>query len=155
MVTCKRFELCIGVWYIANCMLSLPRTAALALLPIPLVYAADQFLKSQNGKFGLPWNTHYVERPIALVMVGLLSLLVFALYCRSRLMALGAAFICGGALGNLNDIAKQGFAWNMFPVPGVDLYFNLADCFVLIGAMLSVCGIVLMLAEYSKRDLPA
>lgn len=133
----------------------MPRTFALTLLPIPLLYVADQFLKSQNGKFGLPWNTHYVERPIGLAMLGLLFLLLLALYCRSRLMALGAAFICGGALGNLNDLAKQGFAWNMFPVPGVDLYFNLADCFVIFGAVLSICGIVVMLAEYSNRDLPA
>lgn len=129
-------------------MLSQRKTLALTLLPVPLVYLADQGLKAQAGSLGLPWHQHYVERPVSLALVLLLAALVISLFCRSRLIALGAGMITGGALGNLNDIAKQGFAWNMFPAPAPNLYFNLADFFLLVGALLCLWGLVLIVAEF-------
>lgn len=133
-------------------MLSYPKALMLAILPIIPVYALDQLLKAQNGSLGLPWHQHYVERPLWVLFLALLAGLMLVASCRSMLMSLGFALMCGGALSNTNDIVKQGFAWNMFPFPGANLYFNLADLFIITGLCMCLTGILRIVSEYYRAQ---
>lgn len=133
-------------------MLSLRSSVLLGLLPIFPVYALDQLLKAQSGSLGLPWHQHYVERPLWVLFAALLAGLMLVVQCRSALMSLGFSLICGGALSNANDIVKQGFAWNMFPVPGANLYFNLADLFIITGLVMCLVGMVRIIVDYQQAQ---
>lgn len=58
-----------------------------------------------------------------------------------HLLKIGISFMAGGALGNIYDRVKKGkvidfFAFSMKP----NVYFNLADMFVFIGAFIAVLG---------------
>lgn len=133
-------------------MLSYPRAIGLAILPAVIAYVADQALKAQEGSLGLPWHQHYVDRPLWVLPVVLGVGLCVVIYTRSPLISLGYGLMFGGALSNTNDIVKYGFAWNMFPAPGVDLFFNLADVAILSGLSLCLWGMFRIIAEYYQEQ---
>ena len=82
----------------------------------------------------------------ALLMAVFFGLIVF-LEKGSQLMKLGISFIIGGALGNVYDRIKKGKVTDFFSFKfKPNIYFNLADMFIFIGAFISVVASVL------KRD---
>ena len=122
-------------------MISHRRAALYAFLPVPFVYQADQWLKGQTGGLGLSWHQHFIERPLWLIVTALFLGMAAVIYCRSRLLSFGFALMTGGALANADDMAKDGFAWNMFPLPYSDIFFNLADCFLVAGFLMAICSL--------------
>ena len=66
-------------------------------------------------------------------------------YIRSPLATLGAGLVLGGSFANLIDLAVTGVVWDMIPLPGSDIMFNLADACIFTGGVfltLSVCGLL-------------
>ena len=52
---------------------------------------------------------------------------------------------------NLLDVAADGVAWNMFPLPGTDIWFNAADAWIVAGSLLLTGG---MVREFRRLGAP-
>ena len=67
---------------------------------------------------------------------------VIALADIKRPARIGLAFMAGGALSNLLERIFIGYVIDWIPVPFMDLYFNLADVEISIGALIAFISLL-------------
>ena len=118
----------------------------------PLLPGVMQLTRLHNT--GAAWSsfsgmTTLLIAVTAVLIVGVLVLLVKRIV-RHPLGVAGCLLILGGGLGNMIDRVLRGFVVDMFDL---QLFrypiFNLADCFVVVGAVL---GGIYYLFLYEKTD---
>lgn len=98
------------------------------------------YVENRGAAFGILQNRRFVFIALTLVITAVLVLYVFKNKNSGAFLKFGAALVVSGALGNLADRIILGYVVDFldfclisFPV------FNVADCFVCIGAaMLAV-----------------
>ncbi len=112
-----------------------------------------RYLENRGAAFGILQN----QRILLVVMTAVVLIALFAVYCllpmEKKFLALRilTILLAAGALGNLWDrIFRQYvvdflyFKWIDFPI------FNLADCYVVIAA---IVGLLLICFYYKEEDL--
>ena len=103
---------------------------------------------------GAAWSSFSGETAlltaVTLVLMAAVAVLLVKKIVRHRLGVAACLLILGGGLGNMIDRVARGYVVDMFDL---QLFrypiFNLADCFVVVGAIL---GAVYYLFLYEKYD---
>ncbi len=91
----------------------------------------------------LSGKTDFLLIVTLIVCIGLIAALIMKKPA-ARLGRLSLAFVLGGAVGNAIDRLLQGYVVDMFETLFVEFpIFNIADCFICIGAGLMILWVIL------------
>lgn len=94
------------------------------------------YVENRGAAFGLFQNRRYVFIIITVIMVCLILALAYKKR-KSLFVSLSSALVVSGALGNLIDRVFLGYVIDFIDFCFIDFpVFNVADCFVCIGAAL-------------------
>ena len=121
----------------------------------PLLPGVVQLTRLHN--YGAAWSSLSGKTAVLLVITAALMIAVAWLLIkkivRHPLGVTAGLFILGGGLGNMIDRVWHGYVVDMLDISPLLEYpvFNLADCFVVVGAVL---GAVYYLWFYDKYDKP-
>ncbi len=104
--------------------------------------------------YGAAWSSFSGMTGLLLVVTAILmiavALLLFKKIVRHPLGVTACVLVLGGGIGNMIDRIAHGYVVDMFDLLLFDYpIFNLADCFVVVGAIL---GAVYYLWFYEKYD---
>ena len=100
----------------------------------------------------------FAEHTELLAFVSALVIVAMILYVvlkkpQSRMLTLALTFLVGGAIGNLIDRVRLGFVVDFLDFRLIDFpIFNVADCFVTIGATLFVIYILFIDGKELKKE---
>ena len=120
---------------------------------LPLIPGVMQLTRLHN--YGAAWSSLSGKTIVLLVITSVLmialAVLLMKKIVRHRLGVTAGIFIIGGGLGNMIDRVWHGYVVDMLDISPLFSYpvFNLADCFVVVGAIL---GSVYYLWFYDKYD---
>ncbi len=114
--------------------------------PLVLVDGVFEFtyLENRGAAFGMMQGARWwFVAFTSVVMVALLAVLLFGRYRRYQLFNIGMILIISGGIGNLIDRIVNGFVVDMlhFHIAAVGFdfpVFNVADCYVVIGALITL-----------------
>lgn len=112
-------------------------------LPLLIGGAAFIFILDWAIKYSQPllwggWVPHLAERPLILFPVLVFGYLAIMWMVQSAAATTACAVALGGITANLVDLEMNGFVWNMFPLPGTNVWFNLADVCIISGTLVAV-----------------
>ena len=92
---------------------------------------------------------------ITVVLMALVLWLLVKRIVRHPLGVAGCLFILGGGMGNLIDRVFRGYVVDMFDIQLFQYpIFNLADCFVVIGAILGGIYYLFLYEKTDKKEKP-
>lgn len=97
-----------------------------------------QYCENRGVAFGMLQGQCWVFIPLTLIVVIALVVMLFRSEWRhSRIFSVSAALIVAGGIGNLIDRIFHGFVTDFLYFKLIDFpIFNVADCYVTIGAIL-------------------
>ncbi len=97
------------------------------------------YVKNEGAAFGILQGARVFFIILTIVILLLAIFYVIKMRPQSRLEKLSLSFIAGGAVGNFIDRAIFGFVRDFILLEFIDFpVFNIADCFVCIGAGLYI-----------------
>ena len=122
----------------------------------PLLPGVLQLTRLHN--YGAAWSSLSGKTAVLLLVTGVLLIAVAWLLIRKIVRhPLGVAaglFILGGGLGNMIDRVWHGYVVDMLDISPLFEYpvFNLADCFVVVGAVLGAVYYLWFYEKYDKKE---
>jgi len=109
------------------------------------------YVENKGAAFGILQNSRWVFITITIIAVIAIVLYKFHYKPKDRVLNTSLCLILSGALGNLIDRILRGFVIDMIEVTFISYpVFNLADCFVVIGAVLIAIYILFLYKEPEK-----
>ncbi len=88
----------------------------------------------------------------SLVAMGLIIYILVKFYKRHPLINVALSMILGGAIGNMIDRIRLGYVVDFLTTEFMDFpIFNVADCFVTVGAVLLAVYVIFFDAKVEKR----
>ena len=113
---------------------------------VPIIPGALQltYLENPGAAFGMLQNNRWVFLIIS--TVGILAVLAYMLIKRpsSKLLCLALSFIVGGGIGNMIDRVLLGYVVDFVDFCLINFaIFNVADCFVCVGAGFMALWVIL------------
>ncbi len=125
--------------------------------PIPLWAGVFEFQYCENRgvAFGMLQGQRWVFIPLTLLVVGLLAVMLFrSEWRRSRVFCISAALIIAGGIGNLIDRIFRGYVTDFLYFKLIDFpIFNVADCYVTVGAVLLFVFLLFLNKDSENRPL--
>ena len=115
------------------------------------------YVENTGAAFGMMKDARWVFMITStLAIIGILGYMIHRYYVKKEKMpwmeALSLSLILGGGIGNMIDRIMLGYVVDMFDLLLFNYpVFNLADCFVVVGAIL---GSIYYLWLYDKYDAP-
>lgn len=89
---------------------------------------------------------------ISLVAMGLIGYILIKFYKRHPLINIALSMILGGAIGNMIDRLRLGYVVDFLTTEFMDFpIFNVADCFVTVGAVLLAIYVIFFDAKVEAR----
>ena len=122
----------------------------------PLIPGVLQLTRLHN--YGAAWSSLSGKTVVLLAVTGVLMIAVAWLLIkrivRHPLGVTAGLFILGGGLGNMIDRIWHGYVVDMLDISPLFAYpvFNLADCFVVVGAVLSAVYYLWFYDKYDKKE---
>ena len=108
------------------------------------------YVENRGAAFGILADHRWVFLVLSAAAIAAIFAYIIISKPRSRLLLISLGLIAGGGIGNMIDRVARGYVVDMFDL---QLFrypiFNLADCFVVVGAIL---GAVYYLFLYEKYD---
>lgn len=106
--------------------------------------------------YGASWGILAGKTSLLLIVTGLVCLALAVLLLLGRpektLGRVSIAFVLGGALGNAIDRLLQGYVVDMFETAFISFpVFNVADCFITVGALLLIVHVLTEEGEERKQ----
>lgn len=108
--------------------------------------------------YGAAWSSLSGKTVVLLIVTAALLIAVAWLLVkkivRHRLGVAAGLFILGGGLGNMIDRVWHGYVVDMLDISPLFEYpvFNLADCFVVVGAVLGAVYYLWFYDKYDKKE---
>lgn len=107
--------------------------------------------------YGAAWSSFSGKTTILLVVTTLLmaaiTVLLVKKIVRHPLGVAACLLILGGGLGNMIDRVLRGYVVDMFDLQLFSYpIFNLADCFVVVGAILGAVYYLFLYEKYDKKE---
>ena len=97
------------------------------------------FVKNEGASFGMLKGGRWFFVAITVLLVLYLLYYIVKNKEKNKLFLTASAFIIGGGIGNLVDRVMTGEVVDFFDFCLIDFaIFNVADCFVVIGAILAI-----------------
>ncbi len=97
------------------------------------------FVKNEGASFGMMQGGRWFFVVITVALIAYLLYYILKNKERNKLFLLAAAFIIGGGMGNLIDRIMTGKVVDFFDFCLINFaIFNVADCFVVVGAVLAI-----------------
>ena len=114
-----------------------------------------QYCENRGVAFGMLQGQRWIFIPLTLVVVAVLLIMLFRSQWRhSRVFCISAALIVAGGIGNLIDRIFRGFVTDFLYFKLIDFpIFNVADCYVTIGAVLLFVYLLFLNKEQDDRPL--
>ena len=115
------------------------------------------YLENRGAAFGMMQGARWwFVAFTSVVMLALLGVLLFSRYRRYRLLNAGLILIVAGGIGNLIDRIVNGFVVDMlhFHIAAINFdfpVFNVADCYVVIGALITLFFFFFLYDEKADR----
>lgn len=147
-------------YIIAVCLVVLDQISKLLavnyLKPIETLGIVDGFLsltyvENRGAAFGILQNSRWVF--ITFTFIAIIGIIFYKIYYKpkDKLLNISLCLLISGAVGNLIDRVFNGFVVDMIEVTFINYpVFNVADCFVVIGAVLLAIYILFIYKEPKK-----
>lgn len=122
----------------------------------PLIPGVLQLTRLHN--YGAAWSSLSGKTAILIGITAVLLIAVAYLLIRKivrhPLGVTAGIFILGGGMGNMIDRAWHGYVVDMLDISPLFSYpvFNLADCFVVVGAILGAMYYLWFYEKYDKKE---
>lgn len=120
--------------------------------PLVLIDGVFQltYIENAGASFGILAGGRWLFIGITVLFIGVLLAYTIKKRIQSKLFLLSVAFIVGGGLGNLIDRVRTGVVVDFFDFCLIHFpVFNVADCFVVLGAVLM--GTYCIREEWKER----
>lgn len=111
------------------------------------------YVENRGAAFGILQNARWVF--IAFTFIALIFIIYYKLKYKPQSITLNSALclITSGAVGNLIDRVGRGYVVDMIEVTFINYpVFNVADCFVVIGAILLSIYVMFIYKEPEKDE---
>lgn len=123
----------------------------------PLIPYVVRLTRLHN--YGAAWSSLSGRTVLLLLVTAVLLLVVAALLLkkvvRHPLGVTACVLVLGGGIGNMIDRVLRGYVVDMFELLFIRYpIFNLADCFVVVGAILGAVYYLWLYEKYDKRKKP-
>lgn len=123
--------------------------------PITVIEGILSFAYTQNE--GAAWNMFEGQRWIlvgvtSLMLIGLLGVLLSGRFRHHKMANIGGVLVVAGGIGNLIDRVWRGYVVDFIRTDFMDFpIFNVADCFVVIGAITLFVYFVFIYSDSSDK----
>ena len=111
------------------------------------------YLENRGAAFGILQNQRWFFIVITIVVLLAVIIWIIVKKPKSRLLLLSLGMISGGGIGNFIDRIRFSYVVDFIDVRIINYpVFNVADCFVVIGAVLMIIYILFFEGKKSERD---
>ena len=123
--------------------------------PVPFIEGILSFTYTENR--GAAWSMFEGQQWLLIgvtsaMIVGLLAVLLSGRFRRHRLAMFGGILVVAGGIGNLIDRIFRGYVVDFLRTDFMDFpIFNVADCFVVVGALLLFVYFVFFYSDTSVK----
>ncbi len=120
----------------------------------PFIKGVMSFYHTRNtgAAFSMLADKQWVFMVLSTLAMGIILYLLIKEYHRHVLFNVSLAMVLGGGIGNMIDRVRLGYVVDFFHTDFVDFaIFNVADCFVTVGAVLLGIYVVFIDAKVEKR----
>ncbi|MBE7020624.1 MAG: signal peptidase II [Ruminococcaceae bacterium] len=105
------------------------------------------YVENRGAAFGIMQNRQWFFIAVTLLIILAMLFYIIKYKPQNKLIKLSLFFIMSGGIGNLIDRIRLGYVVDFIDVRIINYpVFNVADCFVVIGAIL-LCGAILFSKE--------
>ena len=121
---------------------------------LPFIPKIISFYHTRNtgAAFSMLSDHRWVYMALSLVSMGVIVYLLYTEYKRHPLMNISLAMVLGGGIGNMIDRVRLEYVVDFLKLEFMDFaIFNVADCFVTVGAALLAIYIVFFEPKVEKR----
>lgn len=121
---------------------------------IPFINGFMSFYHTRNtgAAFSMLSDSPWVFMVFSALAMAIIIFLLVKEYRRHVLLNISLAMILGGGIGNMIDRVRLGYVVDFFRFDFVDFaIFNVADCFITVGAVLMGVYIIFFDAKVEKR----
>lgn len=118
---------------------------------IPYVMSL-KYTQNRGAAFSMLSNHRWVFMILSTVAMGLMIYVLVKEYRRHPLLNISLAMVLGGGIGNMIDRVRLEYVVDFFRFDFVDFaIFNVADCFITVGAVLMMVYIIFFEPKVEKR----
>lgn len=108
--------------------------------------------RNTGAAFSMLSEQRWVFMVFSVISMGLIIYLLAKEYRRHRLLNIALGMILGGGIGNMIDRIRLGYVVDFFRTDFVDFaVFNVADCFITVGAVLLAVYVIFFEPKVEKR----
>lgn len=121
---------------------------------VPFIDGFMSFYHTRNtgAAFSMLSDSRWVFMVFSTISMGIIVYLLYKEYKRHILLNISLAMILGGGIGNMIDRVRLGYVVDFFCTEFVDFaIFNVADCFITVGAVVLGVYIVFFEPKIEKR----
>ena len=111
------------------------------------------YVENRGAAFGMLENSRWIF--IAVTTIAIIGIILYKLKYKPKGIVVNTALclLLSGAIGNMIDRTFRGYVIDMLEVTFISYpVFNLADCFVVIGAILLCIFILFIYEEKDKKN---
>lgn len=121
---------------------------------VPFIKGFMSFYHTRNtgAAFSMLSDSRWVFMVFSVLAMAIIVYLLIKEYRRHPLLNIALAMVLGGGIGNMIDRIRLGYVVDFFKLEFVDFaIFNVADCFITVGAVLLGVYILFLDAKIEKR----
>ncbi len=110
------------------------------------------YRENRGAAFSMLSDNRWVFMSVSAVAMAIILYLLIKEYRRHVLLNISLAMVLGGGIGNMIDRIRLGYVVDFFKTEFVDFaIFNVADCFITVGAILLGVYVVFFEVKVEKR----
>ena len=121
---------------------------------VPFIPGFMSFYHTRNtgAAFSMFSDQRWVFMVFSFISMGLIIYLLVREYKRHKLLNIALAMVLGGGIGNMIDRIRLGYVVDFFKTEFMDFaVFNVADCFITVGAVLLGVYVIFFEPKVEKR----
>ena len=121
---------------------------------VPFIPGFMSFFHTRNtgAAFSMFSDQRWVYMVFSFISMALIIYMLIREYKRHKLLNIALAMVLGGGIGNMIDRIRLGYVVDFFKTEFMDFaVFNVADCFITVGAVLLGVYVIIFEPKVEKR----
>ncbi len=121
---------------------------------VPFIPGFMSFFHTRNtgAAFSMFSDQRWVYMVFSFISMALIIYMLIREYKRHKLLNIALAMVLGGGIGNMIDRIRLGYVVDFFKTEFMDFaVFNVADCFITVGAVLLGVYVIFFEPKVEKR----